>query len=251
LRDLFQEGASKIRLPRRPGDAIEAVAINTAGGLTGGDNLDWEFAAESGAALTITTQASEKVYRAASGVAETRVKLSAGPRARLCWLPQETILFDGSAVTREIDVDLATDAELILVEALVFGRGAMGETVGDCQFRDRWRVRVAGGLVHAEEFRLVGDPSRILATAATAAGGAAMASVLVIGRDSEAALAEVREHFSRAPNLAAGASHVTVGRTGKLLARMVAENGYALRKVLAPLIATLHGGEGLPKIWAT
>ncbi len=36
---LYQEGAAKIRLPRVADDPLEAVLINTAGGLTGGDRL--------------------------------------------------------------------------------------------------------------------------------------------------------------------------------------------------------------------
>ena len=251
LGDLLQEGAAKIRLPRKAGGAIEAVAINTAGGMTGGDRLDWEFRAGAGAALTITTQASEKIYRAGSGEATVNVKLAAGPCARLCWLPQETILFDRAGLSRIIDAELAADAEFLLVESVVFGRLAMGESVTQCRFHDRWRVRVAGRLVHAEDFRVDGPAREILARSATAAGGTAMASILMIGPNCEARLREVRELIADGEGLAGAASHVTVGATGKLLARMAAENGYVLRKVLAPLVAALHGGEGLPKIWAT
>ena len=251
LGNLFQEGAAKIRLPRKAGGGIEAVAINTAGGMTGGDRLDWEFAAKSGSALTVTTQASEKIYKADSGEATVNVKLEAGPCARLCWLPQETILFDRAGLSRTIDAELAADAEFLLVESVVFGRLAMGETVRHCRFHDRWRVRVGGKLVHAEDFRVDGRAHDILARSATAGGATAMATVLLIGPSCETRLREVRERLAAGEGLAGAASHVTVGATGKLLARMVAENGYILRKVLAPLVAALHGGEGLPKIWAT
>ena len=39
---LYQQGAAKIRLPRSEADPLEAVLINTAGGLTGGDRIAWE-----------------------------------------------------------------------------------------------------------------------------------------------------------------------------------------------------------------
>src|SRR5262245_58203904 len=42
LERLFQEGAAKIRMPRTDADPLEAVLINTAGGLTGNDRLSWE-----------------------------------------------------------------------------------------------------------------------------------------------------------------------------------------------------------------
>src|SRR2546422_1052776 len=83
VRRLYQDGCAKIRLPR--GSGFEGVLINTSGGLTGGDRLEWEAEVGAGAALTITTQACEKVYRARDGRAETHVTLSAREGARLDW----------------------------------------------------------------------------------------------------------------------------------------------------------------------
>ena len=60
------------------GDPLEAVLINTAGGLTGGDRLDWSIAVGDGASATVTTQTCEKVYRASSGIAEVGCRLSVG-----------------------------------------------------------------------------------------------------------------------------------------------------------------------------
>jgi urease accessory protein len=72
---LFQEGSARIRLPRvAPGAPLEAVLINTAGGLTGGDRMDWRFEAGEGAALLLATQACEKTYKA-RGDSEARVSV--------------------------------------------------------------------------------------------------------------------------------------------------------------------------------
>ena len=38
---LFQQGCAKALLPRTHGPVPEAVLINTSGGVTGGDRLDW------------------------------------------------------------------------------------------------------------------------------------------------------------------------------------------------------------------
>ena len=43
LNRLAQQGAAKIRLPRSEADPLEAVLMNTAGGLTGGDRIAWEI----------------------------------------------------------------------------------------------------------------------------------------------------------------------------------------------------------------
>ena len=53
---LGQEGAAKIRMPRVPeGDPLEAVLINTAGGLTGGDRLAWAVDLAADARAVVTT----------------------------------------------------------------------------------------------------------------------------------------------------------------------------------------------------
>ena len=38
------------------------------------------------------------------------------------WMPQETILFEGSALQRRLHVDLAPSSRFLMVEPLVFGR---------------------------------------------------------------------------------------------------------------------------------
>ncbi len=105
---LFQDGCGKIRLPREDRDSgLTAVLINSSGGVTGGDSLAWRAESGAGARLTVTTQACEKLYRAASGEPpariEARLMVSAG--ARLDWLPQESILFDGASAERRLEAD--------------------------------------------------------------------------------------------------------------------------------------------------
>lgn len=247
LKRLHQQGAAVIRFPRPTNALLEAVMINTAGGLTGGDRLAWDIEVARGASLTLTTQACEKIYRSQAGQAEVSVHLRAGPGSRINWLPQETIVFDRSAFSRRLDVDLAEGASALLVEATVFGRTAMGEAVRQCMFRDRWRVRSGERLVHAEDFAIGPDTSRALSRAAVAGGGIAVATVLLIAPDADVHLHAVREFTG--PD--GGASFWRVGSTGKLLARLVAGDGYALRKRLVPLVELLNGRAGLPKVWST
>ena len=69
-------------------------------------------------------------------------------------------------LTRRIDVDLApTDASLLMAEAVVFGRAAMGEAMQQGLLADRWRVRRGGRLVFAETVRLDGAIAEKLARA--------------------------------------------------------------------------------------
>lgn len=246
LRRLYQDGSAKIRLPAVAADPLEAVLINTAGGLTGGDRLGWEVDVGAGACATITSQACEKIYRAASDRAEVRVKLTVGENGRVAWLPQETIVFDRAAFARTLDVELATGAEALVLEAAVFGRLAMGERAAHGNFHDRWRVRQDGLLIHAEDFRIGPEIAAALARPAISCGAIAMATVLLVSPRAEALLDQVLEIVGGQ----GGASVWSVKKTGKLLARLYAGDGYQLRQRLVPLVGLLNGQAGLPKLWS-
>lgn len=244
---LYQEGAAKIRMPRTSGEPLEAVLINTAGGLTGGDRLRWEIAAGSDTSISITTQACEKLYKAGSGEARIDCGLKLAGGASLAWLPQETIAYEGSALSRRVEADLAPGARALILEATLFGRAASGESVHRAQFRDRWRIRVDGRLVHAEDLALEGDVHAILGCNATGRGATAIATLLLIDPDAERHLDAARGILGNE----GGASFWRVGGTGKLLARVAARDGLALRARLVPLIELLNGQAGLPKIWTS
>jgi urease accessory protein len=85
---------------------------------------------------------------------ETRLRVSAG--ARIDWLPQETILFDGARVERRLTWTSRGDGTALLVEPVVFGRLARGEELRSGLFSDRWEVRRDGRLVMADRFRIGG-----------------------------------------------------------------------------------------------
>lgn len=246
LSTLFQEGAAKIRMPTPEGDWIEAVLINTAGGMTGCDRIAWQIDIGTGASATVTTQTCEKVYRSDHGEAALSATLSVGPGARLAWLPQETIVFDRSSFSRWLDLDVGEGATVLLAETTLFGRAAMGEAVHSGRFRDRWRVRSGGRIVHAEDFFVSGDISQRLNLTAVARGATAVSTVLMIGPDVDRHVDAARAIIGEG----GGASAWTVGENGKFLARLYDRDGYCLRKRLVPLLALLNGRAGLPKTWS-
>jgi len=243
---LYQDGSAKIRMPAVSADPLEAVLINTAGGLTGGDRLGWQVDVGAGASAAVTTQACEKVYRAASDRAEVQVRLDVGEGGRIAWLPQETIVFNRAAFARSLDVELADTAEALLLEATIFGRLAMGERTTHGAFHDRWRVRQGGALIHAEDFRIGPDIAAALGRPAVAGDAAAVATLLMVSPRAEAFLDPAREIIGEEGD----ASFWSVNRSGKLLARLFAEDGYQLRKRLVPLVELLNGRAGLPKLWS-
>lgn len=238
----YQEGCAKIRLPKSFDGTMEAVLINTAGGLTGGDHIDWTFDVASGTHLTATTQACERAYKASAFTATVETRITVGAGGRADWLPQETILFDRSSLSRRLDVDLADDATFLAVEAILLGRKAMGERMETGLFRDRWRIRRNGKLIHAEEACFTGDVANLTEERAVLAGGRAFATVLFCGRNAEAHLEPVRRLLEGAEG---GVSHWQ----DKLVARMVAADGFTLRKKLIPVISHLRNGASVPKVW--
>ena len=134
---LHESGSLRVRFPSPEGEGLSAVFVNTAGGVAGGDRFDIDIAAGAGSRLAVTTAAAEKVYRAQGPAAELNIALNGAADSHLAWLPQETILFDRARVLRNIEIDLADSASLLLCEIVVFGRAAMGERLRQGEFVDR------------------------------------------------------------------------------------------------------------------
>ena len=64
LADLHHGGSARAMLPRTGTRDLQAVLVNTAGGVTGGDRFQWKGHAGADATLTLSTQAAERIYRA-------------------------------------------------------------------------------------------------------------------------------------------------------------------------------------------
>lgn len=246
----FQSGCLRLRVPRResPTEAPSAVVINTAGGITGGDRLQQSLRWTRGAGVTVTTQAAEKVYRALSHVGapsaiiETTLQVERGARAE--WLPQETILFDGSRLRREAQVLLDEDVAFLGVEALVLGRAAMGETLRSASLSDRLRIWRGGRLVYADALVLDGEIDQLMGRAAIGAGARAMAVIVNAAADAPAQLGPVREALGGARGRAAASAW-----NGLLAIRLLAPDGESLRHDIAAALAVLREGRPLPRVW--
>jgi urease accessory protein len=240
--DLHESGSLRVRFPSPEGEGLSAVFVNTAGGVAGGDRFDIEIAAREGAHLTLTTAAAEKIYRATGKAAEINIALKAADRARLAWLPQETILFDRARVTRRIDVDLSEAASLLLCEIVVFGRAAMGETMRHGEFVDRWRLKRGGKLVFAENVRLDGDFGEKLSRPAIAKGAVAIGTALIVPGD-EALVERIRaasESFGGEVGISAW--------NGFAMARFCAQDAAKLRADMMAVLARASSVP-LPRLW--
>ncbi len=238
---VHEAGSLRVRFPNVTTDALEAVIVNTGGGMTGGDRFSVAIEVGEGARLVAGTAAAEKIYRSNGPDAEMTVALSVAAGAHLAWLPQETILFDQARLSRRIDIEIADDASLIMVEAVIFGRAAMGEAMNNGFFADRWRLKRGGKLIYADALRLDGATADKLARCAVTNGGIALATVLIApgGDDQLAAVRALEEQFVGEVGCSAW--------NGIAVARLCAKDGAGLRRDLIAVLNAL--GTAVPRLW--
>ena len=242
LRSFRQSGSLRCLFPRRGPGRLDAVLLNTAGGLTGGDRFEVAAEALPGADLALTTQAAERIYAARPGeTAAVRTRLTLGQGARLAWLPQETILYEGASLERRLSVTLDPGARLLVVEPLLFGRAARGEELRAARLTDRVSVDREGGPLWRDGIDLEGDVSAQLDRAGVAGGARALATVLLVAPEAESHLAPLRA-------LLPGAAGASLPAPDLLVLRLLARDGHDLRRTLLPVLDRLTGGD-LPKSW--
>lgn len=236
---MYQSGMMRVRFPNVTG-APEAVLINTAGGLTGGDCVTMGVEMGAGTAAIVTTQAHEKVYRSSGATVSMIASLKLAAGCALEWLPQPTILFDRARLARETHVEMAGDADFLGVEAVIFGRTAMGEAMNSGALSDHWSIRRDGRLIHADRFALEGPVAASLSKMSVLAGNAAMATIRHVGSAAAGKLEAVREALAED-----GAASCW---NGMLLARIVTKDGYGLSAALARTLTAMRGKK-LPPVW--
>nr|WP_038127522.1 urease accessory protein UreD [Thioclava indica] len=243
LRNLHQRGSAKAILPRVT-TGPEVVFLNTSGGLTSGDTLEYGCDLRDGARLVATTQAAERAYRANEGRAEVQVRHRVGAGCWLDWLPQETILFERAKLARETVIELAPDAGCLMLEAVVLGRIAMGERVTDLQFFDMRWIERAGKPIFVEPFLLNSDILAQGARSAILGDARAMASLVLCTQDAQDA-AEAARAVLNEPGVEGAVS----GFDGRCVIRLLARESWPLRRQILRLMECLRRGQAAPRVW--
>jgi urease accessory protein len=245
IEKFYQEGCLKARLPRPVDEATcEAVTLNISGGVAGGDALSTDIALGPGARAVVASQAAERVYWAFDAPSRITTSIAVGPGARLDYLPQETILFDGFSLRRDLDVELAADADFLGVETILFGRRAMGEVLRGGDLRDGVTLRRGGKILLRDMTRLRGDIAAQLARTAIGNGAAAMAAIICAGPGAPARLAGLRDVLEGA-GINAGATSFE----GIIFARLLAPDGATLRHCVNAALMFLRDRRPMPRVW--
>jgi urease accessory protein len=251
LTDVFQRSPVRVLFPRIGASSVEeAVLINTAGGIAGGDRLEFNVTALPNASLAVTTQAAEKVYRALNESSQITTKLKAGESARLAWLPQETIVFNRARLCRETEIELSSGAELLALESLVLGRIAHGEKIAGGYISESWRVKKDGRLIWADTFRTTEETFAHLRKKALLSDHTAIATLIYFGPNLPARLEFLR---GIAVSLECDCAATSVGELiiVRFAAKLSIELGRALRILLQQFSRALGPGPfHVPKMWS-
>ncbi|UOM33570.1 urease accessory protein UreD [Acuticoccus sp. I52.16.1] len=255
-------GSAKLRFPRGGGgrDAanIEAMVLNTSGGLASGDRFRTAMTAEAHR-LTMSTLACERVYRCEEAPARVEQAVAVAAGASLRHLPQPTILFDGARLRRHTRIDVASGAGLTFCEGLVLGREAMGECVAAADVVDRVELRVDGRLTFVDAFGLDAGTLARAAGPAALAGARGVGLVLHIGptgpvpppADEEAGEPSLGEGAAAVARAALAGSSVRWGASNigiLTVVRVLAPGHTSLQDALGRAVVALSGAP-LPRAW--
>jgi len=240
---LFETGGLRMRHPRAQQGCV-GVMVNSAGCILGGDHLSLAIEAGEKAEVAVTTLAAEKIHRTLEAPALLDLSFTLAGRSTLSFLPQETIFFDASALKRRLNVVMAEDAAVLLVDMIVLGRLASGEDAITCRWSDSWRIHRGGRLIFAEESRMNGAVRGYFDQPSLGGGGRAIALLLAVAPDAEGRLDALRDRLAPFKSVCA---YGVSAWNGMLVARFLAASPDILRKVLTAGIGLWR--EDASRLW--
>ena len=247
LSDLYQRDPCRVLFPEpEPGDPPQAVLLTTSGGVTDGDSLKMTVEIGPGAIAVATTQAAEKVYRAAKGGGHCAIDVAVrvGEGAVLEWLPQETILFEGARLKRRTVAEVEPGGSLLACEMVVLGRAASGETFTKGLLLDAWSVRRTSRLAWTDTLRVEGQTP----TGAGFGTANALATMIGVWDEPQPPFEKARALLeTAAPKTAADVRAGVTLVNGVMVARLLGE-ATAVRHAAIRFLTDFRGRR-LPRVW--
>lgn len=119
----FHAGALRVMRPHYPDDSGQPVftVVNPGGAYLGADTFEVEYDGGPGSSALLTTQSATKVYRTPQGPARQIQRFSLGPGARLEYVPDALIAYDGAVFHQSTEVELTETSSLFLAESTTAG----------------------------------------------------------------------------------------------------------------------------------
>ena len=244
LQKLYQQGSSKALMPDFHENLKQLMLINTAGGITSGDEYDFKFEIDS-SNLCISTQAAEKIYSGFGNTANLEINVNLLNNSNLFWLPKELILFNNCNLKRKINFNLSKDSNLLLCENIIFGRTSMKEEFEKGYFSDFWNINIDKKLIHTEAIKIGLFEKKYLNSFSTLNNNSAVATIIIVGNKFLNNLNNLSETLTNNENTTSNYSQWD----NKLILRLLSKDSYNLKFAIDKILSYFFEGSKIPKVW--
>jgi urease accessory protein len=244
LHKLYQQGSLKALMPDFHENLQQLMLINTAGGITSGDEYDYNLEVEN-SKLCVSTQAAEKIYSGFGNPANLKINLNLSNNSNLFWLPKELILFNNCNFKRKINFNLSKDSNLLICENIIFGRTSMKEVFENGYFLDFWNIKLDNKLIHTEAINTNLFKKKYLNSVSTLNNNSAVATIIIVGNKF---LNNVNNLSQTLTNNAITTSNYSYW-DNKLIIRLLSKDSYNLKFAIDKILSYFFGDSKIPKIW--
>ena len=122
--------------------------LHTAGGLVGGDLLNFEANIGSNSKVLLTTSSAQKVYGSVGrskihpkGIFSIqKTKISILDNSHLEYLPQETIVFANGLYSQEFKIVISNNSSFLFTDLIRLGRSSADEAIENGVFRSKLEI---------------------------------------------------------------------------------------------------------------
>ena len=244
LQKLYQKGSLKAFMPDFHENLKQLMLLNTAGGITSGDEFNYDFQIDN-SKICISTQAAEKIYSGYGDPANIHINANLLNRSTLFWLPKELILFDNCNLKRKINFKLSKNSNLFFCESIIFGRTSMNEVFEKGYFSDIWSIHVEDKLIHTEAINTDLFNSKYFNSSSTFNNNYAVSTIFVAGDKFLDKVDPLSETMTNDKNTTSDYSYWD----NKLVIRLLSKDSYNLRFAINKIISYFFEEKKIPKIW--
>jgi urease accessory protein len=226
----------------------QVYVLHPPGGVVGGDELSLECELGEGARALLTTPAASKFYRSEQRRARQLQRFRVARGATLEWLPQESILYDGSRLDTEVCVELGAGSHFTGWEIVCLGRDEHGLTHG--AYSQRWRLSREARVIWAERGSWTGGAE--ILTAPWGLAGRRVLGTLVSTGGSARVVDAIRDAVRPDAEHWLSVTHLRDVLVARYLGYSAEVAKHLFARVWALLRQDLSGREAVyPRVWAT
>ena len=244
LHKLYQKGSLKAFMPDFHENIKQLMLLNTAGGITSGDEFDYDFQIDN-SKICISTQAAEKIYSGYGDPANIHINSNLLNRSTLFWLPKELILFNNCNLKRRINFRLSKNSNLFFCESIIFGRISMNEIFEKGYFSDIWSIHREDKLIHTEAINTNLFSSKYFNSSSAFNNNYAVSTIFVAGDKFLDKVDCLSETMTNNKNTTSDYSYWD----SKLVIRLLSKDSYNLKFAINKIISYFFEEKKIPKIW--